>query len=103
MNISGLLNTVPGFKPEFKDIGSVISAIIPYIFASAGFLLVIYVVIAGLQMVFSMGNEKAVASAKGKLTNAVLGFIVIFVAYLLVQLIGLIFGVDSTFGGIFIK
>ena len=41
----------------------------------------------------SGGDPKATESAKQKITNAVIGFVIIFVAYWLVQLLGMVLGI----------
>ena len=89
-----------GLKPEFKDFGSVISSLLPYLFAGAGLLLLLYLLYGGLSLMLSRGDPKAVQGAKDKITGAVVGFVIVFVAYWLVQIIGTILGIDA-FKGIF--
>jgi len=57
-------------------------------------------VAGGLQMMLSRGDPKAIQSAQGKITNALLGFVIVFVSYWLVKLLGQIFGIEI-FGDIF--
>jgi hypothetical protein len=78
-----------------NDLGYIIGKIIPYAFAAAGFLLVIYLVIGGLEFIFSLGDPKKTAMARGKITNALLGFLVVFVSYLIVQIVANIFNLTD--------
>jgi hypothetical protein len=80
--------------------GLFITIALKYIFPAAGILLLIYLVMGGLQMMLSRGDPKAMQSAQAKITNAVLGFVTVFISYWLVQLIGKIFGI-TVFGDIF--
>ncbi len=81
----------PSSPPTFgvnTSIGTIISAAIPWIFTIAGMLLLIYLIFGGLQLMFSQGDPKAAGAAKSHITNALVGFIIIFAAYWIVQLIG---------------
>jgi len=81
-----------GFKFIGGDIGEIINALVPYIFALAGLALLFILIWGGFELMTSAGDPKKMESAKGKITNAVVGFIVIFVAYWLVQILEVIFG-----------
>ena len=83
-----------GFEFTGGDIGDVISALLPSVYILAGLLLFIYLIIGGFGLLTSGGDPKAVESAKGKITNAVVGFIIIFVSYWLVQILEIIFGIE---------
>ncbi len=43
----------------------------------------------------SGGDPKAVQSAKSKITNALIGFVIVFAAYWIVQLIASILGLEA--------
>lgn len=73
-------------------IGDIVSALIPYIFATAGILLLLYLIYGGYQFMFSRGDPKAVQQAKGVMTTALIGFVIVFVAFWLVQIIGRLLG-----------
>jgi len=82
-----------GFVFADKKIGDIINALVPYIFALAGLALMMILIWGGFEMMTSAGDPKKMESAKSKLTNAVIGFIIIFVAYWLVQILEQIFGI----------
>lgn len=88
--------------PNLK-IGTIISVILTnYVFYAAGLMLLVYLVMGGLQMMTSRGDPKAMQAAQGKITNALLGFVIIVVAFLLVQIIGSLLHLQGTmFGSIF--
>ncbi|PIZ48041.1 hypothetical protein COY29_04340 [Candidatus Woesebacteria bacterium CG_4_10_14_0_2_um_filter_39_14] len=82
-------------------IGKIISDILPYVFWVTGILLLVYLLLGGLQLMFAAGDPKKVQGAWGKITNAVIGFVIIFVAYWVTQLIGKVFNIEiinSIFG-----
>lgn len=89
-----------GFDVSHGTVGDLISAILPYIFGAAGIILLIYLVIGGFQLMFAKGDPKAIQSAQGKITNALIGFIIVIIAYFLTTLIGQLLGIGA-FGQIF--
>ena len=84
------------------NIAGVINGILPYIFAAASIGLLVYLILGGFQLMTSRGDPKAAQGAQGKITNAIIGFVIIIFAYIIVQLFGRIFGLQNTmFGQIF--
>lgn len=77
---------------EIATIGDIISALIPYILVLAGLILFGFLIFGGFELLTSAGDPKKVQSAQGKITSAIIGFIIIFVAYWLVQILEIIFG-----------
>lgn len=78
-----------------ESVGSLISDILQkYVFYAAGIALLIYLISGGFQLMLSRGDPKAIQSAQGKITNALLGFVIVFSAYWIVGLIGRIFYLD---------
>lgn len=70
-----------------------------YVFYFAGVLLLVYLIVGGLQFMLSRGEPKAMQSAQTKITNAIIGFVIIFLSFLIVQVLALIFGIDDTLFG----
>jgi hypothetical protein len=85
---------LPNFKGG-KNLGEFFSNsnIISYIFYASGIALLIYLILGGFQLMFSRGDPKAVEGAKGKITNALIGFVIVIFAYFLTQVLGKIFGI----------
>jgi hypothetical protein len=79
-------------------IGPIISALLPYLFAISGIILLLYLIYGGFQMMLSRGDPKAVQSAQAKITSAIVGFIIIFIAYWLVQLLARVLGLSQIKG-----
>lgn len=82
------------------NIGAVINNAVPLIFSFAGIALLLMLLSGGFGILTSSGDAKKLEGAKGRLTNAILGFFIIFVAYWLVQIVGIIFGINEI-GNIF--
>ncbi len=93
---------VPDFKfnvSGWTQPARIITAVLPYIFGAAGLALLIYMILGGLQLMTSRGDPKAAQGAQAKITNAVIGFVVIILAFFIVQIFGQIFGIENTFFG----
>ncbi len=82
-----------GFK--FSNIGAILNEAIPFIFAFAGIGLLLMLLSAGFNFLTSAGDPKKLEAGKQRLTNALVGFLIIFVAYWAVQMAGVIFGIKE--------
>jgi hypothetical protein len=76
-------------------LGNIISRLIPYIFFFAGVFLLLYLISGGFSYMFSRGDPKGIQSAQAKITNALLGFFIIFLAFWVTQLIALMLGLTT--------
>ena len=84
--------SVTGPLPDtFTNLASVVTNAIPFIFPIAGVILLLYLVWGGFDILTSMGDSKKVEAAKGKVTNAIIGFLIIFFAYWIVQILDNVF------------
>jgi len=75
-------------------IGEIISKALVYLFIITGLILLFFLISGGFQLMFGAANPKAKEGASKTITNAILGFIVLFVSYWLVQIIEVIFGIS---------
>lgn len=87
IEIQGPLPTLEGGGYKFTNLASLINHALPLVFSIAGIFLLLYLVWGGFGYLTSMGDPKKAESAKKKITNAIIGFIIIFVAYWLVQIL----------------
>lgn len=85
---------LPSFRFRGGTLGSVVQFAIPWIFAIAGMLLLILLLSGGLSLMVSGGDQKTISESKAKITNSLLGFGVIFIAFWFVQLIARILGLQ---------
>jgi len=90
-----------GFKfydpadPSKSTLGFIISQLIAYIFAAAGILLLLYFLWGGFQLMLSRGDPKAIESGKAKITGGLIGFVIVFTAYWLIQLLSSLLGITK--------
>lgn len=88
-------------KFTFTNIGDIITKLLPYLFAGAGLLLLLFLLYGGLSLMLSRGDPKAVQSAKDKITGAVVGFVIVFAAYWIVQIVITLLGLKAKAGPTF--
>lgn len=73
------------------DVGSIFTNVIHGIIGVIGGLAVIFLIVAGLQMVMSNGDPKRFAQGRASLQYAVIGIILSILAYFIVSAIATIF------------
>jgi hypothetical protein len=91
--IQGPMNAAGVFGGN--TIGNIINRTIPYILAAAGIGLLLVIISGGFTLLISAGDAKKMESGKARLTNGVIGFVLILTAYWAVQIVGTIFGIDA--------
>jgi len=75
-------------------LGEIISALLPYIFAIAGIILFVFLVMGGFGLLTSGGDPEKAKNAQARITSALIGFLIIFLAYWLTQILEVIFGIS---------
>jgi|GEM_PF-1550586 len=74
---------------------TLVTVILPYLFVLAGLAMLIMLIIGGFQFMTSGGDPKAAQEAKGRITNALIGFFIVFAAYWIVQIMAQILGLQE--------
>ncbi|MGB9911507.1 MAG: hypothetical protein ACPLKP_02775 [Microgenomates group bacterium] len=74
-------------------LGEIISALLPYLFIIAGLILFGMLIWGGFELLTSGGNPETTKKAQGRITSALIGFLIIFLAYWLTQILEVILGI----------
>lgn len=91
-NLNPLL--IGGGDPTLSTPGGIISkALKSFIFPIAGLILFVILILGGFQMLAGANNSKSLEEGKQRITSAIIGFILLFAAYWIMQLLELIFGI----------
>lgn len=80
----------------FNSTDDMVNLIVKVIFVAAGFFLFLMIFGAGFAMV--AGDSKDKDKAKTTMTSAAIGFIIIFAAYWILQILQLVTGINMGFG-----
>lgn len=79
----------------FPDIGTFISSILPNVYILAGLLLFLLLIAGGYGIIMGAGSGESQKVGQGQkaVTAAVIGFIIIFASYWIIQIIEVVTGV----------
>ncbi|MFC1711013.1 hypothetical protein ACFLZ1_00345 [Patescibacteria group bacterium] len=81
-----------GFNFAGGSLADVINEALKYIFPFAGLIMFFLFIAAGFQLLTSAGNPESTKKGYQRLLFAIIGFLVIFLSYWLIQIIGKILG-----------
>ncbi len=76
-----------GFKFSGATLGSVVSALLPYVYVFAGLALLIMLIWGGITLMTAAGDPGKTKDGYGKITAGLIGFAIIFVAYFVAQIL----------------
>ena len=81
---------------ELSSIGTILTNLMDYVFVIAGILLLFMIIASGYTLMTSTGNPEAIAKGKSHLTAALVGFLIVFAAFWILQIIEVFLGVEGT-------
>ena len=90
--ISGIPSNAP--ISQWQNIGDIVSRLLIYIFPLAGMATFIYLLIGGFGYLTAAGNEEAAKKAQGQITDALIGFLIIFLSYWIIRILEIILGIE---------
>jgi hypothetical protein len=76
------------------EVGQIISWAITVILVVAGLIFFFMLVVGGLRWILSGGDKAATESARGQITAALIGLVIVFSAWAIATLISNIFGIS---------
>lgn len=74
--------------------GETIGMVLPYVFGAAGIILLLNIISAGLKMMTSSGDPKAIGAAQAKLTTSAVGILILFTSFWIVKLVLQFLGIE---------
>lgn len=100
-DIEGALGTSYRFRGAGRTLGEFFNlGIVNIVFFIAGVAFLIFLISGGLSLMLSRGDPKNIEVGKARITNALIGLVIIFTAYWIVQVVGLLLGIPG-FKGVF--
>lgn len=91
---------VPNEILPINNAVAVVRAIIQFILVVAFVLAFIMLLIGGIRWITAGGDEKAVGSARNMITAALIGLVIVLVAYALIRLVETFFGLNIISNGV---
>jgi len=95
VNIGDLpLNTGKTVSEAYPDASSLVTIILKNGLTLAGIIMLVLIIAGGFMMISSAGSgdQKKAAAAKSMITDALIGFLVIFLSYFIIQIIEVLTG-----------
>lgn len=89
---------VPTEISPIQNLVNVIRSAIRFILLVAFILAFIFLIIGGIRWITAGGDEKAVAGARGMITGALIGLVIVLVAYALIRTVEIFFNVSIITG-----
>ncbi len=91
---------VPSTIRPINNIVSVLRGVIQFILVVAFVLAFIFLIIGGIRWIVAGGDEKGVAGARGMITAALIGLVIVLVAYAIIRLVEIFFGINIISTGV---
>lgn len=94
-------NPTVDINNDSLSLGGIVEGVLPWVFGTAGIILILNIISAGLKMMTSRGDPKALGAAQAKLSTSLIGILILFVSFWIVRLIGQFLGIgifDQIFG-----
>jgi hypothetical protein len=85
--------TGTGFKFADKNLGEIITTLLPYIYAIAGLALFVMLILGGITLMTAAGDPAKSKDGYGKITAGLIGFLIIFVSYFVTQIVEVVLGI----------
>lgn len=88
------LGTGKNISQTYADPASLVSVIVKNGLTIAGIIFIVLIIAGGFMMIASAGSgdQKKAATGKTMITDAVIGFLVIFLSYFIIQIVQVITG-----------
>lgn len=91
---------VPNEIAPISNAVNVVRSIIRFILVVGFVLAFIMLIIGGIRWILAGGDEKAVGSARNMITGALIGLVVILVAYAIIRLVEIFFSLNIISNGV---
>lgn len=81
-----------GAKDELSTPGGVLGRLLELIFPLAGLMLFLLIVWGGFEILASSASQKGIEAGKNRITAAVIGYLLLFSTYWMLQILEVVFG-----------
>lgn len=92
-DLNPLVMTGSTAAEELSTPGGVIGRLLELIFPLAGLMLFLLLVWGGFEILVSAASQKGVEAGKNRITAAIVGYLLLFATYWIVQILEVVFGI----------
>lgn len=79
---------------EYSTFNTLLNNILPNVYLAAGLVIFIMIVIGGFTILSNSGNQEKTAEGAKTITSAIIGLLILFASYWIVQIIQVVTGVQ---------
>jgi hypothetical protein len=79
---------------EYSGVGSLINNILPNVYIAGGVIIFFMILFGGFTIIANAGNKDKIADGTKTITSAIIGLLVLFGSYWIIQLIQVVTGVS---------
>lgn len=97
MDSSSALFKIPRLIP-FTNIGQLLNIMLTLAFFVAALFFFVNLLVGGVSWIGAGGDPKALTAARNRITNAVIGLIIVVAAYAIALVVGQVFGLSIVNG-----
>lgn len=84
--------------PKFNNLGQILNVLLQLIFFVAGVAMFFSLIFGGIQWITAGGDPKAMDSARRRITNSVIGLVIVVAAYAIALILEQVFGIKIVTG-----
>lgn len=90
------MGTGRNLNETFPNIGSLVTVLLQNAYTLIGLILLVLLIFGGLMFIIGAGSDDQKKTAQGKavITDALIGFAVVFLAYFIIQIIEVVTGLE---------
>ena len=85
---------------QYKDTSSLINNILPNVYIAAGIIIFFMIVFGGFTMIANAGDSHKMDDGKKTITSALVGLLVVFASYWIIQIIQVVTGLQILNSGL---
>ncbi len=78
----------------YPDAGTLVNQILPNVYIAAGIVIFFMIVLGGFTMIANASNPQKMEEGKKTITSAIMGLLVVFASYWIIQLIQVLTGLE---------
>ncbi len=90
---SNAMQEADPLKGKFTTPAEIINSLLPYLLTAAGLILFAMLIMGGFTMLTAISDPKKAEAGKQTITTAIVGFLIMFLAYWLTQILEIILGI----------
>lgn len=83
-----------GINPSIENINNLFGDVIKIVFVVAVFLVLFFLIAGAFSWITSSGDKEKVGQARNKIINALIGFAILALAFLILNIVSKILGID---------